>query len=203
MGEPALKQQPEERGQEPDRLILLQGATWADYQRLLEIRGDRPVPRLSYLEGTVEFMSPSQQHEAIKSMIGRLLEAWCMERGVEISAYGFWTLEDKAADRGVEPDECYVLGDNPEPQRPHLAIEVIWTLGGLNKLELYRKLGVQEVWIWQAGHLSAYGLRGDAYEPLTQSEVLAGIDLSLLARFIPSKPMTKAVREYREALRTG
>jgi len=42
-----------------DRIVLLEGATWGDFQRLLEIRGDRPVPRMAYLDGVLELMSPS------------------------------------------------------------------------------------------------------------------------------------------------
>src|SRR5439155_14101737 len=100
-----------------DDVIVLRDVTWADYQRLLEIRGERPAPRLTYVQAVLELMTPSQPHESIKSMIGRLVEAWCVERGVEITPYGSWTHESKDADRGIEPDECYVLGDNPQPER--------------------------------------------------------------------------------------
>lgn len=43
-----------------DKIIILRGATWADYQRLLEMRGDRSAPRIAYLEGELEIMSPSR-----------------------------------------------------------------------------------------------------------------------------------------------
>ena len=55
-----------------DDIIVLRDVTWADYQRLLEIRGERPVPRLTYLEGALELMTPSRPHESLKSMIGCL-----------------------------------------------------------------------------------------------------------------------------------
>ena len=123
-----------------------------------------------------------------------------MERGVGLTPYGSWTLEDKAVERGVEPDECYVLGDDPEPTRPDLAIEVVIRSGGVDKLEIYRKLGVREVWFWVRGAFALYGLRAERYEALDASEVLAGIDLTELARFLDVRPMTEAVRAYREAL---
>ena len=94
-----------------DHVILFEGVTWADYQRLLEIRGDRSAPRMSFLEGKLEIMSPSKWHERVKSNAGHLVVAWCEVRGVEISAYGSWTLEDETVERGVEADECFVLGD--------------------------------------------------------------------------------------------
>ena len=149
-----------------DDIIVLRGATWADYQRLLELRGERPVPRISYLAGVLELMSPSRTHEVLKSMIGRLVEAFCIERGIDVSAYGSWTLESKGDERGVEPDECYVLGNNPDPERPDLAIEVIGKSGSIDKLELYRKLRVREVWIWRKGAIGVYRLQNEVYERL-------------------------------------
>jgi Uma2 family endonuclease len=185
-----------------DHIVVLRGASWADYQRVLEIRGDRSAPRITYLEGTLELMSPSKDHEGIKSMIGRLVEAWCLERGVDISPYGAWTLEKKEVDRGVEPDECYVVGDNPHAERPDFAIEVVWTSGGLDKLDVYRKLGVREVWYWERGTLQVHALRDERYEAIAASEVLPELDLHLLQRFIDVRPMTQAVRQYREALKS-
>ncbi len=184
-----------------DDIVVLHDATWADFQRMVEIRAERPVPRLAYLEGSLQLMSPSRPHERIKSMIGCLVEAWCIERGVEISPYGSWLLESKAQARGIEPDECYVLGEVDDPQVPDLAIEVIWTSGGIDKLEIYRKLGVREVWYWQRDGLRLFALRGETYEPIDHSEVIPGLDHELLLRFVDVRPMTRAVRELREALR--
>jgi Uma2 family endonuclease len=186
-----------------DNIIVLDGVTWADYQRLLEIRGERPVPRLAYLEGVLELMTPSRPHESIKSMIGRLVEAWCLEKGVAISPYGSWLLEDKEAERAVEPDECYVLGDAESPARPDLAIEVVWSHGGIDKLDIYRRLGVREVWVWQAGTLAIFSLQGKTYSRIEQSAVLPGLDHTALLRFIDVKPMTRAVTEYRALLRAS
>ena len=183
-----------------DDIVILRHATWGDYQRLLEIRGDRPVPRLTFLEGVLELMTPSRPHESIKSMIGRLVEAWCLEKGVGITPYGSWTLESKETDRGVEPDECYVLGEVEDPQRPDLAIEIVWSRGGVDKLEVYRKLGVKEVWIWEAGRIDVFVLRGATYVRVERSELLPAIDQSLLLRFVDVRPMTRAVTEYRAAL---
>ena len=181
----------------------LSGVTWDDYQRLLEIRGDHSAPRFTYLEGTLEIMSPSRNHESIKSVIGCLVEVYCLERGIDFSTYGSWTLESKESNRGAEPDECYVFGQVPEPQRPDLAIVVVWTSGGLNKLEVYRKLGVREVWYWRKGRIQVHLLRGERYEPASASEVLSGIDLEQLARFLDRPTTSQAMRDYREALSGG
>lgn len=184
-----------------DAIVVIRGASWADYRRLLELRGEHTVPRLTYLEGTLELMNPSRWHESIKSTIGRLVEAWCFETGIDISPYGSWTLQDEAAERGLEPDECYVVGDVPAPDKPDLAIEVVWTSGGIGKLDVYRKLGIAEVWIWRNERIRVHVLEGTEYIAVPSSRLLSGIDLDLLARYIAIQPMTRAVRQYREALR--
>jgi Uma2 family endonuclease len=193
-----------DRGEEPreDHYVHLYDVTWADYLRLLEIRGDRSAPRMTYVEGTLEIMSPSRTHDEIKSYIGRLIEVWCLERGVEFTPYGSWTLKNKREERGAEADECYVFGANPKrKRRPDVAIEVIWTSGGIDKLDVYRKLGVREVWYWEDGRIQVHVLRGARYEPVAQSETLPGIDIEQLVGFLDRPTASRAIRDYRAALR--
>ena len=195
-----------DRGDEPreDHYVHLYGVTWADYLRLLEIRGDRSAPRITYLEGTLEIMSPSRTHDEIKSYIGRLVEAWCLERGVEFTPYGSWTLKNKREERGAEADECYVFGPEPKrKRRPDLAIEVIWTSGGIDKLNVYCKLGVREGWYWEDGRIQVHVLRGAGYESIAASEALPGIALEQLASFLDRPTASQAIRDYRAALRSA
>ncbi|HEU5074079.1 MAG TPA: Uma2 family endonuclease [Polyangiaceae bacterium] len=183
-----------------DHYVHLRGVTWQDYERLLEIRGESAVPRYTYLEGELEIMSPSRTHEWVKSIIGRLVEVWCLERDVEFSTFGSWTLTDQQAECGAEPDECYIFGDSVHVTRPHLAIEVVWTHGGINKLEVYRKLGVPELWYWSRGRIQPYELVHEQYQAVDAGKVLDGIDLRQLERFVDSPSTSHAIREYRKAL---
>jgi Uma2 family endonuclease len=144
-------------------------------------------------------MTPSRDHETIKSFIGRLVETYCLQAGIVFTPVGSWTLKQQKEERGAEPDECYILGEQ-DSDRPHLAIEVVWTSGRLDKLEIYRKLGVREVWYWRQGRIRPYGLRGDRYESLERSEVLPGLDLELLVQFLDRKTAYDAIRDYRAAL---
>jgi len=182
-----------------DQFVHLYGVSWDDYERVLQIRGDRSAPRIAYLEGTLEIMSPSRDHEGLESWIGCLVEVYCLHHGIEFQTYGSWTLKERKEERGVEPDECYVFG-TAVPDRPHLAIEVIWTSGGIDKLKIYRKLGVGEVWVWRRGAIKVYLLRGDAYQEADGSEALAGIDLELLASFLDRPTTSQAIRDYRAVL---
>lgn len=183
-----------------DHYVVLRGATWADYQRMQQVRGDQSAPRIAFLQGALQIMSPSRTHESIKSLLGCLVETYCLEAGVEFDTYGSWTIEDEGLERGVEPDECYVFGGAAEPTRPDLAIEVVWTSGGINELEVYRGLGVREVWFWRRGVITPYVFREGQYQAVERSEVLPGIDLGELASFLDASSTSAAIRAYRAAL---
>lgn len=68
---------------EHDQLVGLE-LTVAQFRKFLALRGDRPTPRVSYLEPSLEIMSPSKSHEVVKVLLCRLLESWADERGVEL-----------------------------------------------------------------------------------------------------------------------
>jgi Uma2 family endonuclease len=182
-----------------DSIIVLHDVTWEDYERLLEIRGDKSAPRIHYLEGELEIMSPSKDHEQIKSLIGRLLEAWCIDRGIEMTPFGSWTLKERKQDRGAEADECYIFGTAPR-ERPQLAIEVEWTRGSIDKLRIYEKLGVDEVWIWRKGVIQVYALVAERFAKVERSRLLPDLDLGLLTSMLDRDTLTQAVRDFRRAL---
>ena len=164
-----------------DQYVRLRGASWADYERLLQLRGDSSVPRITYLQGELELMSPSSRHERVAEMIAWLLGVWTYERGIVLESFGTTTWKDEATARGAEADKSFVLSDETKP-RPDLVLEVVVTSGGIDKLEIYRKLGVPEVWFWHAGSLTAHVLRGDHYRVSARSVVLPDVDLDILAR---------------------
>jgi Uma2 family endonuclease len=192
---------PENRDDEPhdDAIVLLTNLAWADFERLLEARGDRSGPRMAFLDGAIEIMAPSPDHERVKSYLAGLVEAWCLASGVDVVPFGSWTLKDEEEGAGLEPDECYVVGAEPKP-RPDLAIEVVWTSGRMSKLEIYRRLRVPEVWTWRRGALHVHVLRGDRYEEATASEVLPGIDLQLVLSLLARPTLTQAQRELMAAV---
>lgn len=186
---------PLETEDEQDQFVYLRGVSWKDYLRLLALRGDSSVPRMTYVEGTLELMSPSIDHEYVKSTLGRLLEVWAYQRGVELSGFGSWTLRRKAKERGLEPDECYVLGPVRKP-RPDLAIEVVWSHGGMDKRDIYAKLGVQELWIWERGAIAVYVLKRGEYLSAPRSLLMPTLDLAKLANYATVFTQPQAIRGF-------
>lgn len=183
-----------------DQRIVMYGVPWAHYEAQLALRGDASVPRISYLDGAMELMSPSKQHERVKSYIGRLVEAYALARGIDLSPYGAWTLREAPKRAGVEPDECYLIGPDQERDTPDLVIEVIWTSGGIDKLEAYRRLGVQEVWFWKDDAIQVHVLGEGGYQTVRSSACLAGLDVDQLCSFLDRPTAMQAVKAFRAAL---
>jgi Uma2 family endonuclease len=179
----------------------MQAVPWSHYEAQLALRGEVASPRLAYLDGVLELMSPSREHERRKSYIGCLVEAYALERGLDLSPYGSWTLKSAPRQSGAEPDECYIVGTDQDRDRPDLVIEVVWTSGGIDKLEIYRRLGVGEVWFWRDGRIEVRCLHAGTYESATRSRLFPDLDIELLCSFLDRPTALQAVRACREALR--
>jgi Uma2 family endonuclease len=122
-----------------------------------------------------------------------------MDRGIEFIAVGSWTLKQEEKRSGAEPDECYILGDETRDV-PNLAIEVEWTRQGIDKLEIYKNLGVEEVWFWRKGVIEVYVLTKGKFARTQRSRHLPDLDLELLASMLDREKTSQAVRDFRKAL---
>lgn len=182
-----------------DQRVVSYQVPWAHYEAQLALRGEAPVPRMAYLEGALEIMTPSKDHERIKSYIGCMVETYALERGIDLSPYGAWTLTSAPKASGLEPDECYIVGDQGK-EIPDLAIEVAWTSGGIDKLEIYRRLGIGEVWIWKGGEIQVHVLKGPGYVRGARSALFPDLDVPLLTSFLDRPTAVQAMRAFREAL---
>jgi Uma2 family endonuclease len=131
-----------------DVVRVYRGVSWAQLQRFLADKGESSVPRPKYLDGVLEVVTPSVSHEKHSAWIGALLAAYSVARGIEMSSFRSWTLKDRHQRAWLEPDDCYVFGRlRRMPRRPHLAIEIQWSRSAVDKLEIYRRLRVREVWL--------------------------------------------------------
>ncbi len=159
---------------------------------------------MTYLEGTLELMSPSTLHEDAKKIIARLVEVWAMERDVDLRGFGGATFRREAKERGLEPDECYKLGKLEENGVPDIAIEVIVSSGLIDKMDVYRGLAVPEVWEWSpaSGVIVVHRLVAGRYERRDRSGILSDLDLVQLSGFVqPGESQTRLAKAYQAALR--
>ena len=80
-------------------------------------------------------------------------------------------------------------------------IEVVWTQGLLDKLTVYRRLQVKEVWVWERGHFSPWVLSAQGYSKAKKSRLLPELDFALMGRLASSESQHAAVRSFKAALR--
>jgi Uma2 family endonuclease len=187
-----------------EQRLILSNVTWEQYNTLVNMHVDEyPSVRMTYLEGTLEIMGTSNEHERLKKIIARLLEMYAVEKRITLDGYGNTTFRKEATQRGLEPDECYCLSELKEV--PDIAIELALTSGGIDKLEVYRGLAVPEVWFWisKLQQWKLYRLKENRYVAIASSEFLPDLDFDLLSQFIGISNQTEATIAYRDALKTS
>jgi Uma2 family endonuclease len=124
--------------------LLFEELTWREFKAVEQLL-DRPGYRLSFLDGVLEIRRmPGEPHETVKKRIAALLELYLLMAGFDFTPTGSMALESESATVKREADESYKLA--PGRVRPDLAIEVVFTSGGINKLEAYKRLLIPEVW---------------------------------------------------------
>lgn len=161
-----------------DFYTVQHGRTWTQFKHLQKGYENSNV-RLSFYRGTVGILMPSREHEIFKSIIGFLIELFLFHKRIEFVATGSTTRECEET-ASAEPDESYEIEDFK------LAIEINFTSGDLSKLERYKALGFNEVWVWEDGVLEIYQLQGDRHQQIHQSSIpaLSSLDLKTMSECI-------------------
>lgn len=190
-------------GTEPEERFTVCGMSWERYLAFDKALGDdRPGPRLYYLDGEVEIMTTSNEHERIKKWIGGFLEIYFEEYAIEIMPRGQATMRLALKKAGAEPDESWCI--EMEKKFPDLVLEIALTSGGIRKLEIYKRFKVPEVWVWRANRLEIYHLdRTGQYTPLKNSRLLPDLNVTLLERCVGIRSWQQARQTFRRGLAKG
>lgn len=180
--------------------LLFEGLTWREFKAVEQLL-DRPGYRLSFLDGVLEIkLMPGEPHETVKERIGALLDLYLLMAGFDFTPTGSMTLESETGKVKREADKSYKLA--PGRRLPDLAIEIVFSSGGIDKLEAYKRLKIPEVWFWEDGLLEVYHLRGEGealhYEKVSSSEEVKGIDLDLLLRCINMVNHVDAIKTFQQ-----
>src|ERR1041385_1386219 len=199
-----LRPEPLPDGTEREERMIICGLSWQRYLDLDKALGDdRPGPRFYFLDGDLEIMTTSKEHERIKKWIGGFIEDYFLHIDTETVPRGQATMRLALKEAGAAPDESWCLSE--EKEFPDLVLEIALTSGGVNKLEIYRRFGVREVWIWRRDALEFFVLRpdGSGYEPFSQSRLLPQLDVALLERCVRMASWRGARRAFRAGLAAG
>ena len=186
--------------QTTDQRIVHHG-TWEQFKFLQKGFEGSPGVRLSYYEGTIEVVMPGREHEVFASIIGYLITTFLTEQGIFFQPTRSMT-QEKEGVVSAQADESYCI-ESSKPI-PDVAIEVVFTSGGVSKLKRYKALGVPEVWFWEDGVLKLYHLQNGIYESIDRSQLpgLNDLDLDLLRRCVlmAETDTGEAIRVFRREL---
>jgi Uma2 family endonuclease len=186
-----------------DRQLVYSGIDWQQFKLIQSGFAEASGIRLAYFNGTIEILMPGRTHELFKSIIGMLIELFCLEMAIEFEPTGSMT-QEREGELSLEADESYCFGTSKSI--PDLAIEVVLTSGGLDKLQRYQILGVAEVWFWQDGVFNLYHLRDGNYDLITRSEIpeLTSLDIDLLTRCVLMAETSRltAANEFRKVIKS-
>jgi len=180
--------------------ILIDELSWREF-KVVEQLLSRPGVRLWFLDGVLEIRGkPGRKYETAKQRISTLVDLYLEYAGIDFTPTGSVTLESETGRVKREADLSYELGPNRE--FPDLAVEVVVTSGGINKLEAYKRLQIPEVWFWENGALRMYSLGADGYAEVDRSLVLPDLDIVLLGRCINIENHLQAMREFKQTIQS-
>ncbi len=179
----------------PEERVVLWHVSWDTYERLLADHADQRSPRFTYDRGVLEIMRPGSLHEGLAQLVSSLVATVADARGLDMAGLGSTTFKDPEWDRGFEPDACFYLrhaaairGKERIDPRVDPAAEVVFevdiTRSSIDKLALYARFGVAEVWRHDGEAAAILVLDGDEYRRTDRSVALAGLDAATLTRLL-------------------
>jgi Uma2 family endonuclease len=146
-------------------------------------------------------MTPLYEHENPKIQFDRFILVLAEELEIEIKSAGSTTLKRRIANRGIEPDNCYYIQNEPAVRGrqeldletdppPDLAIEIDISSSSVDKFRIYSALGVPELWRYNGRVLKFYQLAEGQYVECEFSIAFPLVSVTEMSRFIEQSKTT-------------
>ncbi|MDQ3695104.1 MAG: Uma2 family endonuclease [Chloroflexota bacterium] len=187
--------------------MVLENVSWETYERLLADHIDQSAPRFSYDRGLLEIVMLGRDHEEDNRCIARLVWLVAAEIGIDLVDVGSMTYRRAAEQRGFEADSSFYIQhagvarsedfDVSDGPPPDLVIEIDASRSSLNKLDLYFRLEVPEVWIWELGRAKFFVRGSDRYDEVSQSRALPCFTTDVVTRLTEENRSLTSSELYR------
>jgi Uma2 family endonuclease len=179
----------------PGQSVLLHEVSWDEFEEILVEMGDRRSTRVAYCDGLLEIMTPLPEHEYFKETIGDAIKDMAEILEVDYESYGSTTWRQRARQAGLEADNCFYFENEarvrgrldlklPQDPPPDLALEIDLTSKSLERFPIYARLGVPEIWCYEAGVLTIHRLQNTRYVEVTQSGIFPMLNIQALPQVI-------------------
>ena len=175
--------------------MLLTNVSWETYERLLGDYLDRSIPHFTYDRGLLEIVSPLPEHEQINRAMSRIVDVFAEEVDLDVANLGSTTFKREDLERGFEPDACFYVRNEASVRGktkldlavdspPDLVIEVDITNPSIDRLPLYAKFGVPEIWRHDGRRVSIFEMREGEYVEVSESAAFPALCGSVISRFV-------------------
>ena len=136
--------------------VVLNNISWQTFETILTEMGEDRATRLAYDRGRLEIMTPLMPHESNKRLVEKIIGALAEELQLNLRSAGSLTCKRPDLQRGVEPDSCFYIQNEPLIRQkrdidltidppPDLAIEVDYTSASVDSHLAPGKLNVYSV----------------------------------------------------------
>ena len=180
---------------DPPQHLVLHDIPWSTYETLLnDVQGRRF--RITYDRGALEIMTISHGHEFGKTLLARFIETMTLELDIPIHPGGSTTFKNELLEKGLEPDECYWVQNEPRMRKkkafdihrdppPDLVIEVEASRSVLDRIGIYAAMRVPEIWRFDGKTLRVLvlGAKGKYLEK-PQSRAFPFLPMKEVERFV-------------------
>ncbi|MBX3437491.1 MAG: Uma2 family endonuclease [Planctomycetaceae bacterium] len=177
------------------QILGLDGVTWEQYVTVADAFPGRAGLRITFDGERLELMTTSAPHERFKKLLGRLFETLTYELEIDIVCGGNTTFRREDIERGLEPDECCWVANEPAMRHlnpwdpsvhppPDLAFEVDIASSSINRQEIYARLGVVELWRFDGERLHSLMLDSGSYVAVPASLAVPGLVVNELLPFL-------------------
>jgi tetratricopeptide (TPR) repeat protein len=185
----------EENDKEKDVSELRHNVSWEEFENILAEMGDNRSSRVAYDRGTLEIIMPTQTHEYYKEIISFLVQELADEMGKDCEPYGSTTWRRKAKEAGAEPDNSFYIQNESlirgrldinldQDPPPDLVLEIDYTSKSLDRMPIYARLGVPEIWRYDEKVLRVYQLESGEYNEIDGSLAFEGFPAQEIPSFI-------------------
>lgn len=186
---------PQQNTEPSEQRVVLRNVGWDTYESLLRDLEDSSAPRLTYDRGTLEIMSPLRQHEELNRTINLFVEVVTEEWEIDTRNLGSTTFRREDLERGFEPDTCFYIQNAAQIEgtgeidllrdpAPDLVIEIDITHPSLDKMALFARLGVPEVWRYDGSEVTFFHLENARYEESETSRALPRVARTVANDFV-------------------
>ena len=185
--------------------------SWRSYEQILDALGDNRASHITYYKGTMEIMTPLEEHESASDRIGIFIHILTEELNLNLKSLGSTTLKRPDLETGGEPDKCYYIQNEPAVRGkkvdlavappPDLVIEVDITHTDINKKKLYQDMKVPEFWRYNGKILIIYHLNQSQYQEAETSATFPWLAKSMIYEFL-AQCNTQGETQAKRSLRT-